>query len=43
MNGRMLDEISMTKGAREAHLLDYDANGQIFAKIYQNETACFHA
>ena len=42
MNSRMLNEISMTKGAREAHLFDYDASGQISAKIYQNETACFH-
>ncbi len=31
----------MTKGVREAHLLGYDASGQISAKIYQNETACF--
>ena len=41
MNSRMLNEISITKGVREAHLFDYDASGQISAKIYQNETACF--
>jgi len=26
----MLNEISMTKGVREAHLFDYDASGRIF-------------
>ena len=29
----MLNEISITKGVREAHLFDYDASGQISAKI----------